>query len=62
MQDTVIYYQAHLDSYAPGLVGGNDNASADTPHLPVEIKLSDPEKQWWHATLINLYGRFVGQP
>lgn len=74
-QDQVIYYYAHLDSYAPGLaegqvlrrgdpiglVGSTGNASADAPHLHFEIEILGPEKQWWHATSINPYGRFDGQ-
>ena len=69
------YYYAHLDSYAPGLaegqqvrrgdpigfVGSTGNASADAPHLHFEIQILGPEKQWWHATSINPYGRFAGQ-
>lgn len=72
----VIYYYAHLDRYAPGLaegqqlqrgdpigsVGSTGNASADAPHLHFEVQLLGPEKQWWHATSINPYGRFAGQP
>ncbi|MEO5812038.1 MAG: M23 family metallopeptidase [Rhodanobacter sp.] len=72
----VIYYYAHLDSYAPGLaegqalhrgdrignVGSTGNASAEAPHLHFEVQLLGPEKQWWHATSINPYGRFAGQP
>jgi murein DD-endopeptidase MepM/ murein hydrolase activator NlpD len=74
--ECVIYYYAHLDSYAPGLaegqtlqrgdpigaVGSTGNASADAPHLHFEVQLLGPEKQWWHATSINPYGRFAGQP
>lgn len=73
--ERVIYYYAHLDSYAPGLaegqmlrrgdpigtVGSTGNASADAPHLHFEVQLLGPEKQWWHATSINPYGRFAGQ-
>lgn len=73
--DQVIYYYAHLDSYAPGLaegqvlhrgdpigfVGSTGNASADAPHLHFEVQLLGPEKQWWHATSVNPYGRFEGQ-
>jgi murein DD-endopeptidase MepM/ murein hydrolase activator NlpD len=75
-QQQVVYYYAHLDGYAPGLaegqllhrgdplgfVGSTGNASADAPHLHFEIQLLGPEKQWWHATSINPYGRFAGQP
>jgi murein DD-endopeptidase MepM/ murein hydrolase activator NlpD len=74
-QDKVIYYYAHLDSYTPGLaegqilhrgdpiglVGSTGDASADAPHLHFEIEVLGPEKQWWHATSINPYGRFAGQ-
>ncbi len=74
-QDQVIYYYAHLDSYAPGLaegqmlhrgdriglVGSTGNASAEAPHLHFEIEILGPEKQWWHATSINPFGRFAGQ-
>lgn len=74
-QDKVVYYYAHLDSYAPGLVegqplrrgdpigwvGSTGNASADAPHLHFEIEILGPQKQWWHATSINPYGRFAGQ-
>jgi murein DD-endopeptidase MepM/ murein hydrolase activator NlpD len=73
--ERVIYYYAHLDHYAPGLaegqmlrrgdpigtVGSTGNASADAPHLHFEVQLLGPEKQWWHATSINPYGRFAGQ-
>jgi len=73
--DKVVYYYAHLDSYAPGLaegqilrrgdpigfVGSTGNASADAPHLHFEVEILGPEKQWWHATSINPYGRFEGQ-
>lgn len=74
-QDKVVYYYAHLDSYAPGLVegqqlhrgdpigfvGSSGDASANAPHLHFEVQLLGPEKQWWHATSINPYGRFEGQ-
>lgn len=75
-QEQVAYYYAHLDGYAPGLVegqllhrgdllgfvGSTGNASVDAPHLHFEVQLLGPEKQWWHATSINPYGRFAGQP
>lgn len=74
-ENRVIYYYAHLDRYAPGLregqtlhrgdpigfVGSTGNASADAPHLHFEVEVLGPEKQWWHATSINPYGRFAGQ-
>lgn len=72
-QDRVIYYYAHLDSYAPGLaegqvlhrgdpigfVGSTGDASASAPHLHFEIELLGPKKQWWHGTSINPFGRFA---
>ena len=75
LTEQVIYYYAHLDSYAPGLaegqhlqrgdvvgtVGSTGNASADAPHLHFELQLPGPEKQWWHTISINPYGRFEGQ-
>ena len=71
----VIYYYAHLDGYAAGLVegqvlhrgdpvgfvGSTGNASADAPHLHFEVQILGPEKQWWHATSINPYGLFEQQ-
>jgi murein DD-endopeptidase MepM/ murein hydrolase activator NlpD len=74
-QDEVVYYYAHLDRYAPGLVegqllhrgdpigfvGSTGDASANAPHLHFEVQLLGPEKQWWHASSINPYGRFEGQ-
>jgi murein DD-endopeptidase MepM/ murein hydrolase activator NlpD len=74
-QDKVVYYYAHLDRYAPGLVegqllhrgdpvgfvGSTGDASANAPHLHFEVQLLGPEKQWWHGTSINPYGRFEGQ-
>lgn len=74
-QDKVVYYYAHLDRYAQGLVegqqlhrgdpigfvGSTGDASVNAPHLHFEVQLLGPEKQWWHATSINPYGRFEGQ-
>ncbi len=74
-REQVIYYYAHLDGYTPGLaegqtlhrgdpvgtVGSTGNASAEGPHLHFEIEIMGPEKQWWHATSINPYGR-LGTP
>lgn len=75
-QDQVVYYYAHLESYAPGLtegqvlhrgdligrVGSTGNASVEAPHLHFEVGILGPKKRWWHATSINPYGRFAGQP
>ena len=62
-----IYYYAHLESYAPGLVEGKQlkrgdligmvgfsgNASEAAPHLHFEISVLGPEKLWWKSTAIN---------
>lgn len=67
----IVYYYAHLDSYAPGLaegqwlhrgdpigfVGSTGNASADAPHLHFEIGVLGPEQHWWQSRPINPYGR-----
>ena len=64
-----IYYYAHLDSYAPGLVegkqlrrgdliglvGSSGNASEEAPHLHFEVSVLGPEKLWWKSTAINPY-------
>lgn len=64
-----IYYYAHLDSYAPGLVegkqlrrgdpiglvGSSGNASEAAPHLHFEVSVLGPEKLWWKSTAINPY-------
>lgn len=70
----IVYYYAHLDSYAPGLaegqwlhrgdpvgfVGSTGNASADAPHLHFEIGVLGPEQHWWQSRPINPYGRLDG--
>ena len=74
-QETVVYYYAHLDHYAPGLaegqqlhrgdpigfVGSTGNASADAPHLHFEIETLGPQKQWWRATSIDPYEPLGGR-
>ena len=64
-----VYYYAHLDSYAPGLVegkqlrsgdpiglvGSSGNASDEAPHLHFEVSVLGPEKLWWKSTAINPY-------
>lgn len=64
-----IYYYAHLDAYAPGLVegkqlrrgdvigfvGSSGNANPDSPHLHFSIeKLTEPGK-WWKSEPIDPY-------
>lgn len=61
-QDKVVYYYAHVDRHAPGLVegqllqrgdligffgsSGDANTSASARHLHFEVRLPGPEKQW----------------
>ena len=73
---TTIYYYAHLDSYAPGLVegqqvaagtplgtvGSTGNASPDGPHLHFAIMRTTPQAKWWDdATAINPYPLLGGR-
>ncbi|MBK7470335.1 MAG: M23 family metallopeptidase [Betaproteobacteria bacterium] len=67
--ETVAYYYAHLDRYAPGIaagvqvkqgeligyVGSTGNASPEGPHLHFAIFRLGPEKNWWQGTPINPY-------
>jgi murein DD-endopeptidase MepM/ murein hydrolase activator NlpD len=69
-----VYYYAHLDSYAPGLVEGKQlhrgdpvglvgfsgNASESAPHLHFAVSVLGPEKHWWQATAINPYPLLSG--
>lgn len=64
-----IYYYAHLQSYAPGLVegqkvargqliarvGSTGNASRDGPHLHFAIHRMSKGEDWWKGTPINPY-------
>lgn len=64
-----VYYYAHLQRYAPGIVekknirqgdvigyvGYTGNASPEAPHLHFAILQLGPEKQWWKGTAINPY-------
>lgn len=67
---TLIYYYAHLDTYAPGLaegqavrqgqalgtVGSTGDASPDAPHLHFEIQQTGPGGRWWqHTVSLNPY-------
>lgn len=67
--EKIVYYYAHLDSYAPGLVegkqlrsgdpiglvGSSGNASDAAPHLHFGVSVLGPEKLWWKSTAINPY-------
>ena len=64
-----VYYYAHLQGYAPGVVegkalkrgevigyvGSSGNASPDGPHLHFAVGALTPEKQWWDYTALNPY-------
>ena len=70
-----VYYYAHLDSYAPGLVEGkplhrgdpiglvgfSGNANPTAPHLHFAISVLGSEKHWWQATAINPYPLLGGR-
>ena len=66
----LIYYYAHLDAYAPGLmdqqavrqgqplgtVGYSGDASPDAPHLHFEIQQPPPNAGWWKGKVqLNPY-------
>jgi peptidoglycan LD-endopeptidase LytH len=65
----LVYYYAHLDRYAPGIVEGlvvpqgtvigyvgtSGNAPPGTPHLHFAIERLGPEKLWWRTEPINPY-------
>ena len=73
--ETVAYYYAHLDAYAPGLaegqqlkrgdlvgyVGSTGNASPAAPHLHFAVFVLEPEKRWWKGTAINPYPLFTAR-
>lgn len=59
----LLYYYAHLDSYAPGLregqavprgmrlgtVGATGNANPAAPHLHFAMMATSPTRKWWEA-------------
>ena len=68
-EQRVVYYYAHLDRYAPGLVegmpvergdvlgfvGSTGNAPAHAPHLHFAIFELGADKRWWKGRAINPY-------
>lgn len=66
---TFVYYYAHLQGYALGIVegkmltrgevighvGSSGNASAEAPHLHFAVGRLGPEGEWWDSTPINPY-------
>jgi peptidoglycan LD-endopeptidase LytH len=64
---TMCYYYAHLDRYAPelkegtllrkgdvlGYVGSTGDASPEAPHLHFAVFRLGPEKQWWKGTPVD---------
>ncbi|MDO5611128.1 MAG: M23 family metallopeptidase [Pseudomonadota bacterium] len=70
-----VYYYAHLQDYAPGIVegkrikrgevighvGSSGNANADAPHLHFAIGRLGAEGEWWDSTPINPYPLLGGK-
>ena len=70
-----IYYYAHLDRYAPGLVegqhilrgepiafvGSTGDASPNAPHLHFAINRMAQGERWWQGTPINPYPLLAGR-
>jgi murein DD-endopeptidase MepM/ murein hydrolase activator NlpD len=65
--ETLCYYYAHLDRYAPrlregqrlrqgdliGYVGSSGSADPAAPHLHLEVMRLGPEKEWWKGEAVN---------
>jgi peptidoglycan LD-endopeptidase LytH len=66
---TTVYYYAHLDRYADGViegtvvtrgtvvgyVGTTGNAAPDAPHLHFGIEQLPPSGEWWKGVAVNPY-------
>lgn len=69
-----IYYYAHLDRYAPGLVEGSElaagdaiglvgatgNADPEAPHLHFAVMRMEEGEGWWEGEAVNPYPLLVG--
>ena len=69
LNETYVYYYAHLDRYQPGLysgkpllrgdtlgyVGTTGNSPKDTPHLHFQVMHMPANKQYWNGPPINPY-------
>lgn len=74
-QRRVVYYYAHLASYAPGVreglavragdplgyVGDTGNAGAGNHHLHFGVALTTPEQRWHEGTNIDPYPLLAGK-
>ena len=70
-----VYYYAHMQRYAPGVVegkalkqgevigyvGSTGNANPDGPHLHFAVGALTPEKKWWDYIAINPYPLLSGR-
>ncbi|MGY0504838.1 M23 family metallopeptidase [Luteimonas sp. e5] len=70
-----VYYYAHLQGYAPGIVegkqlkrgevlgyvGSSGNADAQAPHLHFAVGVLGAEKNWWEYTALNPYPLLGGR-
>lgn len=73
VDETHVYYYAHLDRYADdireqqfvkqgtviGYVGTTGNAPRDTPHLHFSISVLPPTKEWWKGEPLNPHSLLV---
>jgi len=72
---TFVYYYAHLDRYAPGMVegkvlrrgevigyvGSTGNAAPESPHLHFAVMVLGPERQWYNGAPLNPYPLLGGR-